>query len=248
MYNLIKAFDYKELANKLDFEKLRLLLAETYNHLDLVLLKERIDISEEAKALLNTALEDITFTFLKTGEAELEIGNKLRDQIRRVREALAQNIDEQDPEFISLYDELRRILSKRNIQESSISDIDADIELLENILVKAIDLNLSNQRLAIKYGGDEKFARLHKMLRKNSSLLSDNEIYTLLSAVQNYLLELLVTNNNILNNKDYFETEILRSLSINLDINANYERNINMDDLALYIANEYFAELEKLVA
>jgi len=248
MYNLIKAMNYKELSDKLDFEKLRTLLSETYNHLDLLLLKERIDISEDARALLNTALEDITFTFLKIGEEELEIGNKLRDQIRLVREALARNFDEKDPEFISLYDELRRILSKRNIQESSSSDIDADIKVLEGVLAKATDLNLNNQRLALKYQGDEKYARIHKMLRKRAASLYDTEIYKLLSVVQKDLLELVVTNNNILNNKDYFETEIQRSLSINFGIDPKYEQSVNMDDLKLYIANEYFSELEKLVA
>jgi type I restriction enzyme R subunit len=248
MYNLIKAMNYKELSDKLDFEKLRTLLSETYNHLDLILLKERIDISEEAKALLNTALEDITFTFLKTGEGELEIGNKLRDQIRLVREALARNFDEKDPEFVTLYDELRRILSKRNIQESSSSDIDADIKVLEEVLAKATDLNLSNQRLALKYHGDEKYARLHKMLRIRASMLSDIQIFNLLSVVQKDLLELVLTNNNILNNKDYFEAEIQRSLSINFDIDREYEQYLNIDDLKLYIANEYFSELETLVA
>lgn len=248
MYNLIKAMNYAELSDKLDFKKLRTLLSETYNHLDFILLKERIDISEEAKALLNIALEDISFTFLKTGEEELEIGNKLRDQIRLVREALVRNFDEKDPNFISLYDELRRILSKRNIQESSSSDIDADIKILEEVLAKARDLNLSNHRLALKYHGDEKYARLHKMLRNVASTLTDIQIFDLLSAVQKDLLELVFTNNNILNNKDYFEAEIRRSLSIIFDINSEYEQYLIIDDLMLYIANEYLSELETLVA
>jgi hypothetical protein len=66
--------------------------------------------------------------------------------------------------------------------------------------------------------------------------------------VQKDLLELVLTNNNILKNKDYFEAEIQRSLSINFDIDPEYEKFLIMDDLKLYIANEYFSELEKLVA
>jgi len=248
MYNLIKAMNYRELSDKMDFEKLRTLLSETYNHLDLILLKERIDVSEEARALLNTALEDITFTFLKTGEEELEIGNKLRDQIRLVREALARNFDEKDPEFVMLYDELRRILSKRNIQESSSADIDSDIKVLEEVLSKATDLNLSNQRLALKYLGDEKYARLHKMLRNLAPMLLDTQIFALLSAVQQDLLELVLSNNSILNNQDYFEAEIKRSLSINLEADLEFEKYVAMDELTLYIANQYFSELEALVA
>ena len=66
--------------------------------------------------------------------------------------------------------------------------------------------------------------------------------------MQKDLLELVLTNNNILNNKDYFEGEIQRSLTINFDIDADYEQYLIMDDINLYIANEYFSELEKLVA
>ena len=46
----------------------------------------------------------------------------------------------------------------------------------------------------------------------------------------------------------YFEAEIQRSLSINFDIDSEYEQYLIMDDLKLYIANEYFSELETLVA
>jgi hypothetical protein len=51
-----------------------------------------------------------------------------------------------------------------------------------------------------------------------------------------------------LNNKDYFEAEIQRSLSINFDIDSEYEQYLIMDELKLYIANEYSSELETLVA
>jgi hypothetical protein len=79
-------------------------------------------------------------------------------------------------------------------------------------------------------------------------MLSDIQIFSLLSAVQKDLLDLVFTNNSILNNKDYFEAEIQRSLSINFDIDSEYEQYLIMDDLKLYIANEYFSELEMLVA
>jgi hypothetical protein len=79
-------------------------------------------------------------------------------------------------------------------------------------------------------------------------MLSDIQIFSLLSAVQKDLLDLVLTNNSILNNKDYFEAEIQRSLSINFDIDSEYEQYLIMDDLKLYIANEYFSELETLVA
>ena len=51
-----------------------------------------------------------------------------------------------------------------------------------------------------------------------------------------------------MNNKDYFEAEIQRSLTINFDIDSEYEQYLIMEDLKLYIAKEYFSELEMLVA
>jgi hypothetical protein len=86
------------------------------------------------------------------------------------------------------------------------------------------------------------------MLRSRASSLTDIQIFNLLSVVQKDLLELVLTNNNILKNKDYFEAEIQRSLSINFDIDSEYEQYLIMDDLKLYVANEYFSELETLVA
>jgi type I restriction enzyme R subunit len=85
MSNLIRAYGHEELANKMDFKKINTLLIEARNRLDLILLNDRVNVSDETRALLNTALENVVFSFSKTGEEELEIGNKVKEMTRLVR-------------------------------------------------------------------------------------------------------------------------------------------------------------------
>ncbi len=244
-YNLVRSHGYDDLADNLDFNKLRSLHIEAVHRLDLILLKERIEVSDETKALLNSALEDIQFNFEKVGEAELEIGNKLRSSIREVREALAKNFDEKDPEFVSLYEELKRILRKRNINESIESDVAEDVVKLEDVLKRAQWLNSMNQALAEKYQGDQKFARIHKLLKRGGLSITDLEIYELLNNLRISLNDLVTHNEEILRNNEYFEREIKLSIVKLFDVNKNYETFIDMNDLKILIANEYFAEIEE---
>jgi type I restriction enzyme R subunit len=246
--NLIKAYGHDELAGKMDFKKLSTLLIEARNRLDLILLNDRIQVSDETKALLNTALENVVFSFSKTGEAELEIGNKVKEVTRLVRETLARNIDEKDPEYISLYEQFINILKNRNIQEGVSLDLENNVKDLEIILNKARGLNEKNSLLVTKYKNDPKYARIHKNLKVEAPKLGDVEIYELLTEIQSHLFNLIDNNENILENRGYFEAEISKLLA---DISANdldYVQLINMDKLELEIAHEYFMELERSVA
>jgi type I restriction enzyme R subunit len=248
-YNLIRSLDYKELADKLDFSKLKTLFIAATSRLDLILLKDRIEVSEETKALLNSALENIQFSFNKIGEEELEIGNKYRASIKNVREALAKNFDDKDPEFIALYEELKRILKKRNISESDSADISIDIASLDEVLKQAIDLNNRNQNLAHKYQGDAKYARIHKILKAKNEGLSDQLIFELLDSLRNILNETVASNEEIINNSEYFESEIHLQISKQFVAESIYEKYLDKNELRIFIAREYFAEIgERLVA
>ncbi|MGT8871906.1 hypothetical protein ACVV4A_06365 [Escherichia coli] len=58
------------------------------------------------------------FEFHKVGEEELVLADELKETLRRTREALAANFDQQDPQFVSLKDELERLFKKRNSAKS----------------------------------------------------------------------------------------------------------------------------------
>jgi type I restriction enzyme R subunit len=247
LYNLVRLMNFEDLMNVLDFKKINVLLNEASNHLNLLNLRDRVENADETRMLLNSALEDVVFMFRKDGEEELRMG-EMKGRIRQVREALERNIDEKDPEFLLLIDELRRILNKGNVNENAVSDIDADILELESLLDRAKVLNHQNALLAAKYGGDVKFARIHKSLRKKSSNLDDLKIFALLDSVRVSLNEVVKSNNDILGNQNYFEATIERTLAILFAENPEYEQFIDLVNLKLSLAREYFTEYEGAVA
>ena len=247
LYNLIRLMNFEDLMSVLDFKKINVLLSEASNHLSLLNLRDRVENADETRMLLNSALEDVVFMFRKDGEEELRMG-EMKGRIRQVREALERNIDEKDPEFLHLIDELRRILNKGNVNESAVSDIDADIHELESLLERAKALNHQNALLATKYEGDVKFARIHKSIRTKSKNLDDLKIFTLLNNVRIALNEVVKSNNNILGNQSYFEATIERTLAILFSEESEYEKFIDLENLKLSLAHEYFTEYEGAVA
>jgi type I restriction enzyme R subunit len=247
LYNLIRLMNFEDLMSVLDFKKINVLLSEASNHLSLLNLRDRVENADETRMLLNSALEDVVFMFRKDGEEELRMG-EMKGRIRQVREALERNIDEKDPEFLHLIDELRRILNKGNVNESAVSDIDADIHELESLLERAKALNHQNALLATKYEGDVKFARIHKSIRTKSKNLDDLKIFTLLNNVRIALNEVVKSNNNVLSNQSYFEATIERTLAILFSEESEYEKFIDLENLKLSLAYEYFTEYEGAVA
>ena len=79
-------------------------------HLELLNLKESVQNNVDTTNLLNVALENVLFMFRKVSEEEMIIADQLKDMLRKTREALGGNFDQKDPEFVSLYDELKTIV------------------------------------------------------------------------------------------------------------------------------------------
>jgi type I restriction enzyme R subunit len=120
--------------------------------------------NEEVGNLLNLALEDIIFDFHKIGEEELILGDQLKNTLRRTREALAGNFDPKDPEYITLYEELKRLFESKNINEVNQDDMRRNIMDLEKIYAQVKELNRMNETLRDKYKGDKKYVRIQKRL------------------------------------------------------------------------------------
>ncbi|WP_273956231.1 hypothetical protein, partial [Escherichia coli] len=79
--------------------------------------------------------------------------------LRRTREALAANFDQQDPQFVSLKDELERLFKKKKLSEVTQQEMVANIGTLNKIHGRIKELNRQNNLLRQKYRGDVKYAR-----------------------------------------------------------------------------------------
>jgi type I restriction enzyme R subunit len=211
LYNLIRLYGHYELLEHLDFQKLNKLYIEATNHLNLLNLKKSVEGKEDTTNLLNVALEDIIFMFNKVGEEELLLADRLKDTLRKTREALAGNFDQKDPEFISLKEELERLFKQKHLSEVSQEDMRKNIESLNKIFEKVRELNRKNDLLKKKYKNDEKFARIHKRLSERGDISQKElQIMKALSVVKENADEQVLKNTKILDNEEFFDREMIK--------------------------------------
>ncbi len=209
IYNLIRLYGHFELLEKLDFKKLNLLLNETARHLDLLNLKESIENDANTADLLNAALENIVFMFRKVSEDELVIADRLKDMLRKTREALGGNFDQTDPQFVTLYDELKRLFEKKNLDEVSQEEMKRNIVSLQQIFDKINELNRKNNLLKAKYENDTKYARTHKrVLERGGIFKRESEIHDTLLDIKHKTDERVLLNTRLLDNESYFSQQL----------------------------------------
>jgi type I restriction enzyme R subunit len=205
LYNIAKLQGFEELAEKFDLDQVSKLYSEVDRHIQLVNLKENLANNGDNSAILNLALDQIEFHFKKISEEELVIADKFRSSMERARYELSRNLDPKDPEYISLFEELRRILAKKNIEELTSAEMNAAINELDTLRKKAAAKNAKDTVLCAKYENDPKFMRTHKRLKETPPPLADDiSLNKILLFIKHEADAIVLNNQNILDNEDYF--------------------------------------------
>lgn len=245
IYNLIRLEGHFDLLDKVDFKKLNQLYNETARHLDLLNLKANLENSTDTTSLLNVALEDVLFMFRKISEAEMVIADKLKDTLLKTREALSKNFDQGDPQFIKLYDELKRLFEKKNLDEVTQEEMKVHIQCLQQIYDEVTELNRKNNLLKAKYDNDAKYTRLHKRIVERGTISQrESDICDTLLNIKDQIDDKVLINTQILNNESYFGQEMIKTViggfksnSIKLDVpSAKYINSC--------LVNEYINEYQ----
>ena len=206
LFNLIRLFGHFDLLKNLDFQKLGSLFNEVVNRINLINQKEALENQTDTTNILNTALEEVLFTFRKISEEEMVIADKLKSTLKKTREEMASNFDPKDKEFVDLYNELKRIFANKNLDEISQEEMTTNINTLEKIYEAITDLNRRNNLLKDKYKGDQKYARIHKRILENPHLnLREIVIHESLMEIKQELDDKVLQNKNIVTNESYFE-------------------------------------------
>ena len=250
LYNVIRLLGHYDLLEKIDFRKLNILYREASNHLDMLNLKDRIENNADTSNILNIALEDVLFMFTKVSEDELVLADKLKNTLRKTREALAGNFDQKDPQFITLKEELERLFKKKNLNEITQDEMSANIESLNKIYEKIRELNRQNDLLKAKYHNDKKYARAHKrIIEKGDMPQRESCIYEALNGVKTSADDQVLQNTRILDNEGYFNS-MMAGLVVdqfknrqNIDLNAQTTKFINQ-----LVVQEYIDEFHGAVA
>ncbi|MDV3550181.1 restriction endonuclease subunit R [Elizabethkingia anophelis] len=240
--NLIALQGLEGLGELVDFEILNRLLIEAQSRLDSLNFVESLANAEETQNLLSAALEDIIFQFIKVGEEELKLADELKDQLRKTREALQNNFDQNDPVFVNLREELERIFKKKNLTETTQSEMVENLPLLRKIYNEAKELNRKNALLKAKYSNDEKYVRIHKRLTEKGKLnAKEIQLHRALMLVKKEVDNRLEGQEDYLNNEALFNRYLVKLVAQKfvidekLDLDADTRQNIST-----LIGKEYF--------
>jgi type I restriction enzyme, R subunit len=243
LYNLIRLMGHYELLKRFDFQQSNRMYQVASDHLNMINLKIRLEGGVDVTNLLNESLEDVIFSFVKVGEEELVLADQLKNTLRQTREALANNFDKADPQFVSLKDELERLFKQKKLNEVSQEEMNANIASLNQIYEKIKELNRQNNLLKAKYDHDAKFVRLHKRLVEWGKLSqTERKICEILLAVKVDADSLVLQNTKILTNEVYFSKEMIRLLIARFaqqKIKLNAETSTYINNL---IVKEYMDE------
>lgn len=246
LYNLIKMFGYEDLSDKIDIKRVSKLLNEVTNRINILNLTENINNSENATQLLNVALDKIDFNFTKISESELVIADQFRDMLEKTRTELERNSDKKDPEFITLYEELKRVFSKKNIEELTAEEMKKNISILEKLRERIKLKNSKDEMLILKYENDIKFMRIHKRIKEAKiENITDIALNQMLLEIKNKIDERLVKNYRLMDNERYFYGTIQ---PIIFKVSMAHSIRLGMEDIEFITNNilEEYIEERKL--
>lgn len=243
LYNLIKMYGYEDLTNKINIAKVSKLLNEVNNRINILNLTENINKSENVSALLNMALDKIQFTFKKISESELIIADKFREDLEKTRVELEKSFDKKGPEFITLYEELKRIFNKKNIEELTADEMENNILELEKLRERMKQRNSKDEMLMLKYENDIKFMRIHKRIKEaNFENISDIILNKVLLEIKHKIDEKLVRNYRVMDNEQFFYERIKQNIA-KISLHCNVELTLKqIQFIANNVLEEYIEE------
>ena len=225
--NLVRTFGDDELKAqfaKVELTKLPDMLKEVQHHITIINQKEAFNAVGQTAILVNEAMQDIEFTFSKIGEEELKLisgGRELQDKWRDTIRAFMDNVDPDDPEFITLREAFMQRFKEHGFVIDSIAKFNEETAALDSIIDRLKTIQKTNKALLNKYNGDAKFARVHKRIREINSerkeksrkpifTFSDYEISIILNMIKEDVDQRVYDKNDILKKDVYFEQSVLQ--------------------------------------
>ena len=245
-YNVARLLGHRELLSKIDINQVSTLLNVISRRLLNLSLMEKPD-EFSSRTLLNLAMSDTTFSFVKIAEEELRLAaNDLYELRKRVAGGINGRPDEKDPEWVNLYEEFRRIMKKHMIYEQegltmeNIKEVQKDYEALFDVFE---DYKSRMRRLAMNFNGDEMAARSYKHVT-NSTMVSDfPAIYHVIKGSKVKLDRKIGQNQGVLDNEDFLKKMIREEARIEMKTNQSASSLTRQD--FNYIVESLFEEYEE---
>jgi len=243
LYNLIRLTGNYDLLDKLDFRQFSRLASIANDRMAIIQKRETLESGKEMANLLNVALEDVLFAFTKVGESELVLADALKDILRQTREMMAGNFDRQSPEFISMLEELERLFQKKNLNEVTREEMEANMKELQRIYDLAREDDRKNRLLRAKYANDAKYVRMHKRLMEKRDPTDNEELlFKALTDLKQSLDEQVLQNGRLLGNEAYAERMVEQQIVQQLYKRHNLQAADSFGYIKQLLVREYMNE------
>ena len=210
-YNIARLLGYHQLIEQIDIAQVATLLnILSRRMLTLSLIDKPADFSSQT--LLNLAMSETSFSFVKIAEEELRLAaNDLEDWRRRVAGKIKKQRDEKDPEWVSLYEEFQRIMQKHFIygQEGyTMENIKETQKDYEELFKSVEDYYTRMRRLTMNFNGDEMAARSYKHVTNSTVVSEFPAIYHVIKGSKVKLDHRIGQNQGVLDNEEYLKRMI----------------------------------------
>jgi hypothetical protein len=223
-YNIARLLGYDHLIKQIDIAQIATLLNVISRRLLTLSLIDKPD-DFSSRTLLNLAMSETSFSFVKIAEEELRLAaNDLEDLKRRVAGGIIKQRDEKDPEWVFLYEEFQRIMKKHLIhgQEGYTMENIKEIQKEYEDLFKSVeDYHTHMRRLTMNFGGDEMAARSYKHVTNSTMVSEYPAVYHVIKDSKVALDRKIGQNQGVLDNEDFFKKMIREVARISMKTNQS---------------------------
>ena len=260
--NLVRTFgddELKEVFKKIEILKLPQMLSEVQRHIDLINQKELFKENQETKAIINEAMNEITFSFRKISEEEMKLisgGMELNEKWKRTIFGFTENIDKEDPEYITLQEAFMKKFKEKGFVIDNVEEFYKKSKELDEIIKKLEELKRKNKILMNKYRGDKKFVRVHKRIseenekrekeNKSPVVSKENEdIMNILNNIKDDVDRKVYDRNDILKKDAYFSQTVMTELSKSIKNMGFSSEREDRDFIKSRIVKEYMSQYKE---
>lgn len=214
--NLVRTFGddaLKKDFEKLNIEKLPQMLSEVNHRIAIINQKEAWNNSDATQFAVNEAMMNIEFNFSCIGTEELKIiddGTELEHKYKRALRGFLDNFDHEDPEYVELELEFKRIFDKHGFKPENIAVYNEQNRAMDDILKRLEELRKNNEALLRKYNGDTKFAYVHKRIREENKAREPKHQAPIISKFDEEIVQALLTIKSAVDTEVYNRNDILK--------------------------------------
>ena len=245
-YNVARLLGYEHLLQEIDIVQIATLLNILSRRLLTLSLIDKPD-EFSSRTLLNLAMSETSFSFIKIAEEELRLAaNDLEDWRRRVGSGINKQIDEKDPEWVSLYEEFQRIMKKHLIhgQEGfTMENIKETQKAYEKLFADVESYHSRMRRLSMNFDGDEMAARSYKHVTNSTTVSEFLAIYYVIKDSKVRLDQKIGQNQGILENEGYLKRLIEEEITHGV-LDSQSDRRLSMYDVDR-VVESLFEEYER---